>query len=460
MKNSCKTFIIAGMASISLMLLIILGSPTFIHAVPQEKIGITAGNVFPGEVAMKAFTLTKDGSVKLDGALGLFLDKGTELVFYGWILDSNSRKVVWQMINENKEFDRGVNEINKTITLPKGDYELYYAAALNHSENVGESHNLVSRVINGIFDLDKKKYTQTYRDQLKLTVSGASGDFVEANPIELVNRQGKSAIISILRSPNDHRVQKAFVLTKETKVRIYAFGEGGSHTAYDYGWIDDIGNNKRIWTMSEREIKTAGGAEKNILVNDVITLPAGKYLVSYTTDGSHSYAGWNSRPPNDPQFWGITIWPVNENELANATVIQDFQFPKPVLELTKIKDDKKVSMNLTLIKPLTLRILCLGEGNRNGKMVDYGWISRADTGEKVWKIEGRENRHAGGGQKNRMIDEVIRLDKGNYIVNYITDDSHSYNDWNDAAPFEPERWGITLWVTDEKDRENIRTKIE
>lgn len=457
MKNSCITFIIAGICSILLTILVI---PTFIYAVPQEKLEITAGNVFPGEVAMKAFTITKDSSVKLDGALGLFLDKGTELVFYGWILDSNTRKVAWQMLNENKEFERGVNEINKTITLPKGDYELYYAAALNHSENVGESRNLVSRIINSIFDLDKKKYTQTFHDQLKLSVSGVSGDFAEANPLELVNRQGKNAIISIVRSPNDSRVQKAFALTEETKVLIYALGEGGSHTAYDYAWIDDIGNYKRIWTMNERAIKPAGGAKKNMLVNEVITLPAGKYLVYYATDGSHSYAGWNSRPPDDPQFWGITIRPLNENELANATLIQDFQFPKPVLELTKIKNNEKVSMRISLDNPMALRILCVGEGNRNGKMFDYGWIVRLDTNEKVWEMNGRENCYAGGGEKNRMIDELIRLDKGNYIVNYVTDDSHSYNDWNDTAPFEPGRWGITLWVTDEKDRENIRTKIE
>lgn len=456
MKHNRTAFNSAGIACVSLMLLITLVTPAFIYAVPQEKTGITAGNVFPGEVAMKAFSLSKDGKVKLDGALGLFLDKGTELVFYGWILDSNTRKVVWHMLTERKEFERGLNDIKETIPLPKGDYELYYAAALNHSEHVGESPNLVSRILSSIFDLDKKRYSHTYRDQLKLTVSGAGSDMTEANPIELVNRQGKNAIISILRSPNESRIQKAFALAKKINVRIYAVGEGRRETTYDYAWIDDIVNNKRIWTMNERDIKAAGGADKNILVDEVITLPAGKYLVHYTTDASHSYEGWNSLPPDDPQSWGITIRPVNENELADATPIQDFQLPKPVLELIKVKDDETVSMGVILDKPMALRVLCVGEGEAHGEMSDYGWIAKADTGAKVWEMSGRGNQHAGGAGKNRMIDEVIHLDKGDYVVNYVTDDSHSYNDWNAAAPFEPERWGITLWVTAENDRDSIR----
>ena len=36
------------------------------------------------------------------------------------------------------------------------------------------------------------------------------------------------------------------------------------------------------------------------------------------------------------------------------------------------------------------------------------------------------------------------LPAGEYVVHYVTDDSHCFGQWNQEAPFEPERWGITI----------------
>ena len=67
-------------------------------------------------------------------------------------------------------------------------------------------------------------------------------------------------------------------------------------------------------------------------------------------------------------------------------------------------------------------------------------------------MNGREGVNAGGAEKNKMIDETINLKPGNYIVYYATDGSHSYNDWNAASPYDPERWGITIWTDDNKSK--------
>ena len=45
--------------------------------------------------------------------------------------------------------------------------------------------------------------------------------------------------------------------------------------------------------------------------------------------------------------------------------------------------------------------------------------------------------HAGGGRKNRMVSTKIVLDKGNYVLHYVSDDSHSYNHWNVDPPDDP-----------------------
>src|SRR5262249_16633488 len=44
----------------------------------------------------------------------------------------------------------------------------------------------------------------------------------------------------------------------------------------------------------------------------------------------------------------------------------------------------------------------------------------------------------------RLVDKTIHLDKGAYVVHYVSDDSHSADDWNAAAPADGRHWGITV----------------
>jgi hypothetical protein len=56
----------------------------------------------------------------------------------------------------------------------------------------------------------------------------------------------------------------------------------------------------------------------------------------------------------------------------------------------------------------------------------------------------RKTQHAGGARKNRLFSGTIVLEKGEYDVHYVTDDSHSYMDWNATPPDDQESYGITL----------------
>jgi len=53
--------------------------------------------------------------------------------------------------------------------------------------------------------------------------------------------------------------------------------------------------------------------------------------------------------------------------------------------------------------------------------------------------------HAGGARKNRMIQTSILLDRGEYVLHYMTDDSHAYGDWNVDPPDDQEYYGITIY---------------
>jgi hypothetical protein len=196
----------------------------------------------------------------------------------------------------------------------------------------------------------------------------------------------------------------------------------------------------------------AGGAQKNIVFNNIISLPAGTYTIHYVTDDSHSFQQWNSFPPDDPEFWGVVIFPASKSDMAKVVPFRKQDVVNPLVDLTKIGDNRFVSQGLQVKSPIEIRILCLGESTNDKDYVDYGWIINADSHETVWTMNGRVGENAGGAEKNRMINETIKLQPGNYIVYYETDGSHSYPDWNDAAPYDPTKWGITIWPVDNKDR--------
>jgi hypothetical protein len=111
--------------------------------------------------------------------------------------------------------------------------------------------------------------------------------------------------------------------------------------------------------------------------------------------------------------------------------------------LTKVGDRESRSRGFTLNRPMDVRVYALGEG-RPDRMVDYAWITSVATRQKVWEMRYADTEPAGGDVKNRLVDRTVRLEKGDYVVHYISDDSHSYDDWNAAAPSDGPHWGITL----------------
>lgn len=75
--------------------------------------------------------------------------------------------------------------------------------------------------------------------------------------------------------------------------------------------------------------------------------------------------------------------------------------------------------------------------------VDYGWIENFNN-EVVWMMEAQYSKHAGGGYKNQFIDTILWLPKGKYVLRYITDESHAYNEWQ-VAPPSTEFYGVAVY---------------
>jgi hypothetical protein len=188
------------------------------------------------------------------------------------------------------------------------------------------------------------------------------------------------------------------------------------------------------------------------MVNKTIDFEPGTYQLLFVTDDSHSFREWNAPPPFDPNFWGVTLGLTNPSDRSKVQLLNEAPEQKTIIEFTRIRDEEYISEGFTLKKPLNLHVYALGEG-RDDDMFDYGWIVNAKTHEKIWKMDYDLTVHAGGASKNRLYDEIINFEPGNYIAYYVTDDSHSYHSWNDSAPINSKMWGMTIAVADDSYRD-------
>jgi hypothetical protein len=114
-----------------------------------------------------------------------------------------------------------------------------------------------------------------------------------------------------------------------------------------------------------------------------------------------------------------------------------------IVGLTRIGNGESRTQGFTLTRPMDVRIYALGEG-RDGRMYDYGWITSADSRQRVWEMRYDNTERAGGDPKNRRFDKTIHLDKGSYVVHYVSDGSHAAGDWNASAPPDGAHWGVTV----------------
>ncbi|HSG99901.1 MAG TPA: hypothetical protein VLB27_07630, partial [candidate division Zixibacteria bacterium] len=255
----------------------------------------------------------------------------------------------------------------------------------------------------------------------------------------------RTEVFALDRIRNDRFESQGFTLKEPTQLHIYALGEFAFNEFADYAYIEDVETMEMVWEMTEDNTTHAGGATKNRMFDDVITLPAGSYMAHYSSDGSHSYNDWNSAKPFDPTKWGITVYGVGKSfDKSKIDLFSDMPTGSELLvDLTQVCDDEFLTKSLTIDKPTAVRIFALGEGS-SGRMYDYGWIEEAKTGKVVWKMRYRTTRHAGGASKNRMANVVVELEPGEYDVVFVTDGSHSFCHFNASKPSYPQKWGITV----------------
>jgi hypothetical protein len=393
------------------------------------------------------FELTKPGEITIDAA-GLGASNADELVAYAWIIDHQTRKVVWEMQRAETDRSWGKKYLRKATqdqVFSRGKYELYIYTG---DDNIWifENGKSVVNAIGGLFSGSSR----SLREQLEDCYVKLESNDIGAAEFKTFDPEGNipGALIAANQVGDDEYLEKAFTLDKPMNLHVYMLLEdpSGYDTPVDFGWIMNADTRETVWSAAEERSLRAGGGKKNRKVDSDVNLPKGNYILCYTTDDSHSYRRFNVAPPYDPMNWGVTITPGTGFEPAAFHLATVPPEAEPLLAMTEVGDDESRETRFTLTKETRLRIRALGEwSSGDDEFVDYGWIETAGSGRVVWEMTDRNTRYAGGADKNRIFEGEITLPAGDYIVSYVTDDSHSYEEWNSGHPWLESAWGIALY---------------
>lgn len=400
------------------------------------------------KIESAGFELISAGKFNVE-AVGLRGRGSDNYLAYGWLIDSQTRKLVWRMKKRNvKRHGRhGLVKADDTVSLDAGKYELYYYVGSKWGGKIIINGKNAIRFLGDLFDGDFNDEIDDYIEDFYISVTPKKDGYKNFKIFEPDGRF-PHALLQINKVGDSEYIEKGFSIDNPTEIRIYALCEypKRNKSPVDMAWIIDESSREKVWEMDRWNTDHAGGGKKNKLVDEKISLEKGRYVLYYVSDGSHSYDNYNVLPPYDPLNWGIAILPTGETDIKAFKTFVPKGRGEALIDLTSMRDDEFESQAFELKSAQSIQIYCIGEYSGWGKeFVDYGWIENADNSRSVWEMTKRNTVHAGGASKNRKFDRMITLPKGYYIAHYITDDSHSYRDWNASQPYEPKAWGLAVY---------------
>ncbi len=278
----------------------------WIHSEPFIRLTGVGNN----EHRMAQFSVN-DTVCILISSLGEITSRG-QLYDYAWLEDNESGEIVWKMSRENS-LPGGGDKSNRVetafIDVAPGAYTIHFKTDGGHAfDNWSLSKpSHPERWGVAVFSVSEKPLEEDV-----ITIIPSSGRFGTATQAADVTAPGSvdlgESIVILERVGNDADLYSSFELAEETEVYIISQGEIATSGRWDYGWIESVELQERIWEMTLRNTTDAGGDDRNRRFEGSVTLPAGTYKVRYISDLSHAYGDFGDEEPDRPEDWGIRIF--------------------------------------------------------------------------------------------------------------------------------------------------------
>lgn len=310
-----------------------------------------------------------------------------------------------------------------------------------------------------------------------------------ATPREMRKAEGPS-LVTIQDISKQGLRRSDFYLPRATEVVVRSVGytrdDGESFRAS--GWILDLGTRRPVWSLLEADGEETRG--ENWSAAETIELPPGAYSAYYATYGetvdieqiiekwipwfpsgkvklidphnlrsnSGPYRRWDSE--GNPQEWGLWVSAVERGFVhAPFPSARPEPFPDAVVRLVSLKDNERRRVRLVVDRPVSFSVWATGEyADGQDDFVDGAWILRLDDGRRVFALDMEDTEEAGGHYRNRLFEGPLRLEAGRYQVTVVSDDSHAFESWNSAPPWDPESWGFAMSLSDAADRDVVHVE--
>ena len=425
---------------------------TSLGARPARGQFVDLGDFEDRSLVYQAFHLDKPLTLRVECVGASDGDEDADFYARGWILNAATRRVEWALRHANSEPDDSHQNrtFDGTIQLGAGDYIAYYSvfwAGRMREIRIGD------QPIIRWFPKWQGRSPRHSRAWRLLVETADAADDAHVRPLQDLPEIGdERTFLKLTDIGDDDFESRGFTLPERMRIEIYCQGEFVDHNdgVVDVGWILDAKTRERVWELAPDNFVHGGGSFKNKVARRTLNLPAGDYVASYSTDGSHSAAEWNAPPPDDPQAWGLVLW---APDAASARRIRPYEdaadAASAVVSLIRQRNGAYAAQGFTLKEQRKLHVYAVGEyDDRLHQFVDRGWIERFGAPELVWEMTHENTRHAGGARINRAADESIDLPAGEYVVYYVTDAGHAYREWMMAPPHDPTHWGIEVTALD------------
>lgn len=397
-------------------------------------------NLEKGTLVTRYIKLESDQRVRIK-AVASRVNLSTNSESYFWILDAETRDVVWQLDQASyTSKDTKLIAYYDAPWLKKGVYELYFSTLPFRQKFFTSKYDILTV-------LKDRNYVNEsdYKRMFAFLKFENGGEISEEIAKGFQFGENKEQVYSKNVREN-YSIQKvAFKVKEDCNTTIYSLGELSPAESFDYAWLQNTKTHQNQWKMSFNTSFHAGGALKNRREVKTLLLKKGTYLLSYATDDTHSGANWNDAPPYDPNFYGVTILvdKKDKNKLE-LSEIDEIGLGKPFVKMTRLRNNAYKIDGLQVDEATDVRIYALGELGES-KMLDYSWIVDVSTGRVLWAMSKTNTRPAGGNERNRIFDGTFHLPKGRYHIISVTNNEHSYNNWVEERPYDDKNWGLSLY---------------
>lgn len=250
------------------------------------------------------------------------------------------------------------------------------------------------------------------------------------------------------------------------KINNYHLDPSGMFT---YAWIINSETRELIWKMDMDNTKKAGQGYLRKF-EDEVKLPKGKYEVYFSTATSSiifkkGYFSFGDIIDYifEGKSWyeeGLKKWYVevrNVDEAYDTVELKKFWkdiVKNTIVSVTDIQLNTFKEYKFQVKSTIPIRIYAIGEG-LDGKMYDYSLIKRLEDGTIFWEMKEWDTDHAGGALKNRIFNKAMDIEKGDYVLQVFSDDSHYPEKWNANPPYDPYFYGVTLFIENPEDKKYI-----